>query len=147
MTFNNVHSDTDCQCIDESCVEDSVSYFYRAIRSEQLSVESFNSHWEDGRKGGIDRTPLCQEVCERKSLSITKDIGQTQEEIKNSFQGLTKIKPKFKCTHYCRFRVASGAAKVKLTPSNYNENHYSLYKCDNFGLASVVDPTIQSLDK
>ena len=140
MTFDNIHNDTHCQCLDNTA-ENLVEVFARKIKKSEPSDGDFSSHWE---RGILGNSAECKEICLRKSLSINKYDASTESQIIEKYKTTFNISPAMKA-YYCKFRFKLDAGLIKSTPNNNDKSHCSFFKCDAFTIDRIDVVDIQRL--
>lgn len=127
MKFDNLHSDTNCDCLKQATV-DTENVFVRKLRKETLIEKDFLSHWERGI--GKDKTD-CEEICSFKAVSVNIFKSEYQEQIVNKYKTTLSINPK-KGAHYLKFKLRNDAGKIKFAPEDDDDSHYNFFKADAF---------------
>jgi hypothetical protein len=135
MEFNNLLSDSNCNCL-TNCNQDVSSFFGVKTNKNFLRDVDFTSHWE--KSGGREESD-CEKVCgeKGKSMSITQnDKTNSKEDVIKIFQQLFPVTPKYKpFLSIVKFKEDAGL--IKVTPLKDNPFHHDFYKCDTFSLTLV----------
>ena len=146
MTFDSIHSDIECNCI-EGAVEDSSSAFLRTIDGNVPKERDFLSHWERYQRQGKELPKgECDELCGWKGVSVNKIDGYDEDEISKTIKNRLLYLPQGKKKSICRFRLDAGAGVVKHTPNESHGSHHDLYKCDDFDMNKIVDVLVSKVD-
>lgn len=148
MKFDQIHNDTDCKCINNTCQENTSDIFCRALKGKDLTASDFMSYWEEGRRLPAHIKANCEDTCERKGISINLLNSDNEENVKGKFSSIVtrNIKPQRKIfTHYCKFKFAADCGKLKHTPGRGDQYHYTFYKCDGFNIKQLEHVSILPL--
>jgi len=132
MTFENLHGDTNCDCIADA-KEDFESTFGLKTNKNHLREVDFNSNWEKGKK---PETSECDETCSHKGKSISLVDERNIDAVLSIFQGLFPLSPSYK-PYFTTVKFSNETGVVKATPNFMNQYHYDFYKCDNFIFSNV----------
>lgn len=133
MTFDNLHNDSPCNCIDGS-VNDMESEYVRKLKKDQLQDSDFLTHWERGIKPTVED---CETICSYKGVSINQFKQEYEKLIVEKYINTFNINPK-KGAHYLKFKLKSDTGKVKSAPEDDDPSHYNLFKSDSFALSSLI---------
>ncbi len=138
MTFNQLHENTDCDCLLETR-ENTENLFARKVGKAKTELKSrdFKTHYERGIT--VTSPDDCLEVCGKRGLSIDIWNEATKVAVLQRFMTTFAISPKLK-NHLSIIKFKEGAGFVKHTPVIEpipNENHYDFYKSDEFDLDLV----------
>lgn len=134
MTFDNVHHDTVCNCIDDA-ISDTTNEYVRKLRKNIVEEKDFLSHWERGLYN--DKTE-CEEICSYKGVSINIYKAEFEQQIKDKFTNTKIFNPKKGGTHIIKFKLKQDAGKVKFAPEDNDQSHYNFFKADNFTLSNLA---------
>ena len=133
MTFDNLHKDTTCNCIDGAVIDIENEYI-RKLKKDTLQNSDFLTHWERQIKPQIEN---CENICSYKSVSINQFQKEFENLIINKYKNTFKINPK-KGAHFLKFKLKNNTEKVKFAPEEDDESHYNLFKSDTFTINSLV---------
>jgi len=133
MTFEKIHSDTDCNCLSKTVIDTS-SEFVRKLRKVTVEDKDFLTHWEREIRPETDD---CDTVCSFKGVSINQITAEFENQILAKYKTTFNINPK-KGAHYLKFSLNEDTGKVKYTPEEDDKSHYNLYKADGFSLDKIV---------
>lgn len=134
MTFDQLTTDSDCDCLSLGAVENTTDEFLHAVNGPTLGPRDFRSLWEQGRKCAPSD---CAQVCLRKGVST--NLASEIEETLEKYRTTVRFSPRMQSrrSHYCRFRCRPGAGMFRHTPRNSDRTHFTFYKSDEFDMASV----------
>lgn len=132
MTFNNLHQDTPCDCIEDT-KEDFESEYGLKTNKDTIRPVDFDSHWEKGKRPESD---ACGDVCSYKGKSVTLITPDNLNEVTEIFKQLFPLSPKYK-PFLTIVKFADSTGKVKHTPDFRNQYHHDFYKCDNFTFGNI----------
>ena len=133
MTFKNLHSDTECNCIDNT-FEDLENEYIRKLRKDKLTDADFLSHWERG----IGKTETeCEKIIKYKGISVNKNSSLVEGLIINKYKTTFSINPK-KGAFLLKFKLKKDAGLLAETPSKDDETHHDFFKSDNFNLDKLT---------
>jgi hypothetical protein len=133
MTFENLHNDTHCKCID-GAVDDMTNEYIRKLKKETIQNSDFLTHWERGIRPPVSD---CENICSYKGVSINQFKQEFEELIVSKYRNTFTINPK-KGAHYLKFKLKEDAGKVKFAPEDDDQCHFNLFKADTFTLSSLV---------
>ena len=133
MTFDKIHSDTDCNCLSKAVIDTS-SEFVRKLRKDNVEDKDFLTHWEREIR---PETEDCETICSYKGVSINRITPEYENLILEKYKTTFTINPK-KGAHYLKFRLNEDTGKVSYTPEEDDKSHYNLYKADDFSLEKIV---------
>lgn len=133
MTFNNLHQDTPCNCI-EDAKEDFESHYGLKTNKNAIRLVDFDSYWEKGRR---PQSKSCGEVCSFKGKSVTLITNENLSEVTEIFKQLFPLSPGYK-PFLTIVKLADNTGRVKHTPDSRNKYHHDFYKCDNFTLENIT---------
>lgn len=141
MTFDDLHRDTECDCVSDAA-ENTEDSFARRVFTESFNEGDFETYWEAGKR---PRKETCKEVCEYKAVSIyhVRDgeqpaliEGMEKQAAKTASLAPGRAMPLI----FMRFKCAAGAGMVKPSPVHSQlpgRAHHSLFKCDGFTLGHI----------
>ena len=132
MTFENLHKDTKCDCLNEAIV-DTANEYVRRLKKDALQDIDFVTHWERGIRTQIDD---CDNTCSDKSVSINLFKKEYETLIVNKYTNTFKINPK-KGAHLLKFKLKEKAGKVKSAPEDDDRSHFNFFKADTFILNNL----------
>ena len=132
MTFENLHADTDCNCISGAFI-DTTNEYVRRLKKDAVQDSDFLTHSERGIVSPLDD---CENICSYKGVSINQLRVEFVEQILTKYKTTFKINPK-KGAHYLKFKFKEEAGKVKFAPEEDDQSHYNFFKADNFTLNSL----------
>jgi len=133
MTFENIHSDTDCDCLSKAVIDTSNEYV-RKLRKDKVEDKDFLTHWEREIRPETDD---CETICSFKGVSINQLKPEFENQILEKYKTTFTINPK-KGAHYLKFRLNEDTGKVKYSPEEDDKSHYNLFKADDFNLDKIV---------
>lgn len=133
MTFEKIHSDTDCDCTSKAVI-DTTSEFVRKLRKENVEDKDFLTHWE--REIRPEKED-CETICSYKGLSINQITPEYENQILEKYKTTFTINPK-KGAHYLKFKLMEDSGKVNYSPEEDDKSHFNLLKSDNFSLDKIV---------
>ncbi|QWR78419.1 hypothetical protein [Candidatus Magnetomonas plexicatena] len=126
MTFNELHRDTDCNCI-ENAKADEGNVFARRITGEKAIANDFKSYWDEGRT--VKDGKNCELVCDHKGVSVY--VVNDETEIQSKFKEIKAHKRmSTRFTHYCLLKLKNSAGLLK--QSGKDKAHYNFFKSDDF---------------
>lgn len=134
MTFDNINTDTSCNCLEDTIIDIDNSYV-RKLRKEILEEKDFLTHWERNLKAD---NADCKKICSSKSVSINQFKPETEVQILEKYKTTFNINPK-KGAYYVKFQFLQNAGKVKHTPDIEfkDESHFDFYKADDFSFDKI----------
>ncbi|MBT1709266.1 hypothetical protein KK062_13570 [Fulvivirgaceae bacterium PWU5] len=132
MTFQNLHSDIECNCLNGT-KEDFGSRYGLKTNKNQIRIVDFESHWEKGKR---PESAACEEVCSYKGKSVSLITDANLNEVTQIFKQLFPLSPKYK-PFLTIVKFADHTGTVKHTPDFINAHHHDFYKCDNFTFENV----------
>jgi hypothetical protein len=133
MTFEKVHSETDCNCLSKAVIDTS-SEFVRKLRKGVVEDKDFLTHWD---REIIPEEEDCDTICAYRGLSVNQITPEFENQIVEKYKTTFNINPK-KGAHYLKFKLQTDAGKVQYTPEEDDKSHYNLFKSDNFSLEKIV---------
>jgi hypothetical protein len=141
MTFENIHSDIECDCLKGADV-DTESHFGRKVNNPELKLKDFNSKWDKDTKN----RPVgnCAEICSFKGISLSIMNEEHKPKVIDIFKQLFPISPSYK-PHLCVIQLGTNSGMVKPTPLENNPYHYDLYKADEFAFEEIKQVEFISL--
>ena len=131
MTYANLHKDTNCICLDNSCFQNVTSHWGIKTNKNILRQQDFITKFE---KGEPYAPGDCEEICslKGKSLSIISNgLANNKSEILDIFSGLFKLAPGYK-PHLSIIKFKEGLGLFKSSPLPDNKYHHDFYKSDEF---------------
>ena len=134
MTFDDLHKDTDCHCIN-GINEDTENVYIRRIKKPTVKVKDFNSQWENNKRPTAHYTNNCDKTCGLKGVSVNQWNEKNQEAVIKKYLDYFFISPKSTDGGYI-FRFKKDAGLIKHAPG-LDKSHYNFYKCDTFSLAHL----------
>jgi hypothetical protein len=132
MTFDQLHNDVECNCIEDAYQDHDGSYV-RKINKDSLLEKDFVTHWE--RQIGHDAVN-CNDKCSFKAVSINQFSDENLPQIIDHYTTTFNINPKKGC-YYIRFKIPDGQGLVKPDPLENDLSHFGLYKSDIFSINSL----------
>lgn len=132
MTFNNLHIDTDCNCVGKA-VEKLENIFARRVRSNPLKENDFKSKWE--KKHPYPGNSDCEVICSHKGVSINLFSDETKDAVIKKFVTRFTFSPG-STAFCCKFKFKQGAGKLKQTGLK-DKSHHEFFKCDTFSLKDL----------
>lgn len=149
MTFDEIHADIDCTCIDDECCVNTWDEFVHGVCGPELDEGlDFRTQWErNKRKGPHGTQPSCYDICLRKGVSTDK-VEENLDGILERYRTTVLISRRLfpKRTHYCVFRCKSGAGAFRPTPSSRGPSHHTFYKADGFTFDKIEVISINPID-
>ncbi len=133
MTFENIHSDTKCDCLSKTEVDTSNQYV-RKLRKGIVENKDFLTHWE---REIMPEKEDCETICSYKGVSINQLKPEYENQILEKYKTTFSINPK-KGAHYLKFKLNEDTGKVKFSPEEDDKSHYNLFKADDFNLDKIV---------
>jgi len=135
MNFNELMTDTDCNCI-ENAIEAADKLFARKINRPKPTANDFKSKWE--KLDTIDKQHFislsdCKRICGLKGISVNDWNKESKKSVINKFLTTFRISPKSKDSIFI-FKLLPNAGLIEHTPSSNDIFHYDLYKSDEFSL-------------
>lgn len=157
MEFKNLHTETECHCLDAKTIENTSDSFVHKLHKNALNLEKdFRSYWESGKLGRMN-PEKCDSVCDHKSVSISlwHKVNEDEETNKilqksviDCFVTTFAFSPSPKNRKYMLvFKFEKDAGFCQHSPSNKNFYHYSLYKSDVFSVDKIVQIEIKLIEK
>lgn len=132
MDFNSLNSDTECDCLKETFV-DNDTILIRKINKSKLQESDFASHWEKGKRNFTD----CKGECSLRGVSLSTASGDSdKQKVIESYKKVFPLSPKYR-PYVCLLKLKNGAGRLKNTPSKNVVNHHDFYKSDGFDLNRV----------
>jgi hypothetical protein len=131
MDFNNITSDTSCDCLNGANIDLKISSLEN--RKTKTRYERFQTLWEQGRRNGSD----CSKICNLKGLSMNLFNGNNLNEIMKTYRTTFHLNPDMKVSYYAKFRLYEGSGIVKHTPTRNNDSHYNFFKSDSFQFEQI----------
>lgn len=133
MTFEKLHQDSSCNCIEVNCFEDAQSHWGIKTNKDILREADFRSKHE---KGQIEEGKAynCGELCSLKgvSMSIVKNQEQDHKDnVLKIYKQLFPSAPRYK-PYLSIIKFKEGSGVIKFTPLEINPLHHDFYKCDSF---------------
>ncbi|MCU0359637.1 MAG: hypothetical protein MUF75_02790 [Bacteroidia bacterium] len=133
MTFDKIHSNTNCDCLAKAVIDTS-SEFVRKLRKDTVEDKDFLTHWEREIRPA---TEDCETICSYKGVSINQMTPEYETQILEKYKTTFTINPK-KGAHYMKFRLSKDSGKVNYTPEEDDKSHFNLYKADEFTLEKIT---------
>lgn len=133
MTFENINSDTTCDCLSKAKI-DTVNEYVRKLRKDNVEDKDFLTHWERGIRPVSED---CEIICSYKGVSVNQFKTEFEDQILDKYKTTFKINPK-RGAHYLKFRLNEDAGIVKFAPEEDDKSHYRLLKADAFTLDKIV---------
>ena len=133
MTFENLKSDTNCDCISTAQM-DTTNEYVRKLRKSIVEDKDFLSHWEREIRPDSEE---CETICSFKGVSVNQFKSEYESQILEKYKTTLKINPK-KGAHYLKFKLSEEAGKVKFAPEEDDKSHYNFLKADDFNLDKLV---------
>ena len=134
MTFNQLHTDTNCNCLDNNNLkQDSQGVYCRRIKEKQIQLSDFQSWWEQGKRPPQSKLKDCQEVCKYKGVSINYLANLEPPQV--------IINPKhnrLETQYFCILQFKKNAGLLHSTPSKNAPQHHTFYKSDTFSLNTIT---------
>jgi len=141
MTFEKLHSDTSCDCV-EDLNEDTEAIFSRRISGKQLKEKDFRSYWERGKRPESEK---CSGICDFKGVSINILSSFNENEVFEIYKESRKINPNIS-KYITKFKLKSNAGIPKPDPIENNPFHYNFFKCDEFSIEKIDNLNILEID-
>jgi hypothetical protein len=140
MTFENIHKDTKCNCLNGAIIDTS-SLFGIKTNEKDIREKDFRSKWEKGTKPIDD----CKEICSCKGVSLAKIDGTNKNEVLKIFREIFPISPTYK-PYLNVIKFYEDAGMVKCAASRRNPHHCNFYKSDNFDYGKILRVETISLE-
>lgn len=135
MTFDSLHADTDCDCL-EDAFEETEKLFARRISKPILKQSDFYSHWERRKR---PQSMICDNICLFKGISINEWNDDTSSKIIEKYidgLGLQDLDNKIRESILIfKFNIKSGL--LKHSPTKKDPSHYTFYKDDGFSIENI----------
>lgn len=133
MTFNNINTGHNCDCLNKTNAPKFDEIFLRKLRKENLVDKDFETHWE---RGIGTESEDCDDICNYKALSINKTSNESEVHIYEHYKTTFTINPK-KGGHCLKFKFKEEAGMVIHAPIENIDSHYNFLKSDLFTLEHV----------
>lgn len=132
MNFTKLHNGISCDCLQNTHIDLETPYL-RRISNNTPSLPDFESWYEIGKKS----KDTCQDICGYRGVSIYNCSPLTMQAVlnkqKKAITDRKRISPMVKIPEFGYiFKLKETAGKIK--QSGGDNNHYDLYKCDEFTL-------------
>jgi hypothetical protein len=138
MLFEKVHEGTHCKCLnDDAVTENLTDTFARRVKHTPPIVDDFLSYHEEGQKSKRADRDNCDVICKLRGVTTYKIDATNEASLKARWVDTVRIKPRASSL-YCKFRFATGAGKVKHTPSHNDELHHTFFKSDDFVITHLI---------
>lgn len=119
MTFANLHSDTNCDCIVGAHEDFESAYGIKADKSDLREVD-FKTKWEKGKRP--EETGDCKTVVLLKGKSMSVITSDNIDFLKSLYSQMGNIAPKYKAFLITmKFNDETGI--VRRSPSRDNPHH------------------------
>lgn len=145
MKFNNLDNKIEnCNAV-ENAIEDNSTLFIRKLRTSEVIMDvDFQTHYEQGKSPCIIESDTDWKDCELfkncNSLSVNIFNKEIRSEVLESYKLKFRVSPNYKGGAVI-FKIKNKGGLVEHTPSQFDRNHFSLYKKDDFSIddLEVVD--------
>lgn len=146
MTFEVLHSDTECNCICDA-LENTNLLFARKISKPSPKSGDFKTHWERNRRPNSES---CNDICLHKGISINFWNNNSEEQIINKYVNTLKFqsqenKNQRDCILVFRFKKDAGL--IKSSPTKNDPSHCTFFKSDSFNIDGIEEVKIIELKK
>lgn len=143
MTFNKLHENTVCNCLEGSAENLNDTFARTVTKTTKVKVSDFKSYHECNKSPADD---TCKSICSYRGVSV--DIWNTvsQEAVFKRICKTFEISPGLKKVLLI-FKMKQHAGKIAYTPNPENPFHHDLYKSDEFDavthiqFVNIVKPT------
>ena len=132
MDFENIHSDCECNCIDNA-TEDTVSVWAFKTNKTFLRPADFKTKWEKEDRDALD----CKAICGKKGLSMCIFNEENKDEVIEIYKKLFPLSPSYR-PNLTLVRMRAGCGVHKHTPRPHNQHHFDFYKCDAFKIENII---------
>jgi hypothetical protein len=145
MTFENLHADTDCDCLEET-FEVENKLFARKIGKPVARLSDFYSHWERSKKPAVLN---CDNTCMYKGLSCNEWSNESRGQVLEKYVNLINSQGKIGAINdaILIFRVKNGGGLMKYSPSKKDISHHTFFKSDIFGMNYIEIVEVINLDE
>ena len=145
MTFESLHTDTDCDCLGEA-FEDIEKVFARKISKPNLRVADFSSHWERNKKPNVLN---CDNTCMYKGLSCNEWNDESKGQVLAKYVNLINNQEKTGIINdaILIFKIKQGGGLMKYSPSRNDISHHTFFKSDTFNTGYLEIIEVINLDE
>ncbi|MEY4538579.1 MAG: hypothetical protein RLZZ306_336 [Bacteroidota bacterium] len=145
MTFDSLHADTDCDCL-ESTFEVESKLFARKIGKPLARFSDFYSHWERNKKPAI---LTCNNTCMYKGLSCNEWSEESKEQVLEKYIRLINSQEKTGAISdaILIFKIKNDGGSMKYSPSKKDISHHTFFKSDTFEMNCIEIVEVINLDE
>ncbi len=146
MTFDSLHADTDCDCVNEA-FENTNQLFARKISKPSPKNADFKTYWER------DKRPIqnkCSEVCQFKGISINFWDKDSENQVIDKY--VTSLKTQIQVGKNIKdcilvFKFKKDVGSLMPSPTKKDPSHFTFFKSDSFDIEGIEEVNIIELKK